>query len=386
MSEFNVGDKVMMNEDKSHADNSGNFPAKGTIGVVIQCSPHEKLVLVNWGKDSGVDLNFVHKEYAWWCGEPSLEKVDANTQKEVCNMSKFHVGDKVVFTNAEKHKQASRVYPAVGTVGTVKKIDGEGLLVNWGDAKGVDVYSDGTKTWWCRKGDVKPTYDCEECTPTDDEVWEMLKPKMSQFVRAGLDIDMYSSAVKSMVVAAYRSGYGRATKGRSFIIKPKADEKPSTEKSIDAVLGGKMIVTVYKEDNTYDVANFTHSDASNGDVKIYGGMIYDSEGESWFFGFNTINDTDCEMYVAIPFSEVVEQFDSDSIKALYCEKPKALCHIKPWTIGKYNGMVYFSNRTCAFVEFKHEDGNSLFYPEIHRHEFKALVPICDYLRVNGVNV
>ena len=71
---------------------------------------------------------------------------------------------------------------------------------------------------------------------------------------------------------------------------------------------------------------------------------------------------------------------------LYCEKSKALCHIKPWAIGKYNGMKYFSNRTCAFVEFKHEDGNSLFYPEIHRHEFKALVPICDYLRVNGVNV
>lgn len=301
-------------------------------------------------------------------------------------MSKFNVGNKVVFTNAEKHKQASRVYPAVGAVGTVKKIDGEDLLVNWGDAKGVDVYSDGTKTWWCNEGDVKLFYDCEEHEYTDDEVWKMLKPKMSQFVRAGLDIDMYSPAVKNMVVAAYRSGYGRATKGRSFIIKPKVDEKPN-EKSIDDVLSGKMIVTFYTDlDDKYLVSEFDHALHSRQGMEIHGDVIYNSDGGTWADGYDFLSDPNCEMYVAIPFSEVVEQFDSDSIKALYCEKPKALCHIKPWTIGKYNGMMYFSNRTCAFVEFKHEDGNSLFYPEIHRHEFKALVPICDYLRVNGVNV
>lgn len=306
-------------------------------------------------------------------------------------MSEFKVGDKVVFTNAKKHETVSQCYPVVGTVGIVKEIRtrtlGKNTLwVDWSNAEGVDVWEDGTKSWWCAEDDVKPF--CEvEPNCTDDEVWEMLKPKMRQFVPTHIEnLDMYFPTVKNMVVAAYRSGYGRATKGRSFIIKPKADEKPSTEKSIDAVLGGKMIVTVYKEDNTYDVANFTYSDASNGDVKIYGGMIYDSEGESWFSGFNTINDTDCEMYVVIPFGEAVEQFRSDSIKVLYCEKPRALCHIKPWAIGKYNGMMRFYNKTCVSMTFKSEQGISEYYPEIHNPNFKALVPICDYLRVNGVNV
>lgn len=294
-------------------------------------------------------------------------------------MSKFNVGDKVVFTNAEKHEKVSQFYPAVGTIGTVKKISVDDLQVDWGDAKGINICTDGTKSWWCVENDIKPFYN-KEREYTDDEVWEMLKPKMKQFVRAGLDIDLYSPTIKNMVAAAYRSGYGRATKGRSFIIKLKVGEKPS-EKSIDDVLGGKMIVTFYKDDDSYNVANFAYADENGGDTRIYADIFYSSAGDAWSFGFDTISDPDCEMYVAVPFSKAIGQFDSNSIKALYCGKSKALCHIKPWTIGKYNG-----NRTCMFVEFKHEDGNSLFYPEIHRHEFKALVPICDYLRVNGVNV
>ena len=147
-------------------------------------------------------------------------------------MSKFNIGDKVVFTNAEKHETVSQFYPAVGTVGTVKAIGtralGENsLLVDWSNAEGVDVWKDGTKSWWCNEDDVKPFYEVEP-NYTDDEVWEMLKPKMNQFVPVRVeDIDM--SIVKKMVVAAYRSGYGRATKGRSFIIKSKAEEKQLIE-------------------------------------------------------------------------------------------------------------------------------------------------------------
>ena len=141
-------------------------------------------------------------------------------------MSKFKVGDKVVFTNAKKHEKVSQFYPVVGTVGTVREVgeyDREALCVDWGNAEGVDVWEDGTKAWWCNERDVEPN-----CT--DDEVWEMLKPKLNQFVPARVeDIDMYSSVVKKMVVAAYRSGYGRATKGRSFIIKSKVDEKQLIE-------------------------------------------------------------------------------------------------------------------------------------------------------------
>lgn len=386
MSKFNAGDEVMMKEDELHTYHPEIFPAKGSIGVVVRCSPREELVLVDWGQDSGVELNFVQDKYASWCKGESLEKVGANTQKEVCNMSKFKVGDKVVFTNVEKHKQASRVYPAVGTVGTVKKIDGETLLVNWGDAKGVDVYSDGTKTWWCCNNDVKPIYDCEECTHTDDEVWEMLKPKMRQFVPTCI---IYSPIVKKMVVAAYRSGYGRATKGRSFMIKPKVDEKPSVEKSIDDVLGDKMIVTIYTDrDDSYSVSKFDHALHTEQGMEIHSSIIYDSDGNVWADGFDVISDPDCEMYVAIPFSEAIGQFDSNSIKVLHCgnKPPMGLCHIKQWAIGEYEGVRQLGNNTYIAVTFKIERGDLYTYIETHSLNFKALVPICDYLRVNGVNV
>lgn len=143
---------------------------------------------------------------------------------------KFKIKDKVVFINEAKHKLMSWCYPTVGTIGTVKKINEieSGMLIDWDDAEGIGLCSDGTKSWWCMEKDVKPFCDKEQ-EYTDDEVWEMLKPKMNQFVPVRAeDIDM--SIVKKMVVAAYRSGYGRATKGRNFIIKSKADEKPSIGK------------------------------------------------------------------------------------------------------------------------------------------------------------
>ena len=383
MSKFNVGDKVMM-MDEFHASNSEIFPPKGTIGVVVEYSSRDETVLVNWGKGSGVKPN-VKNEYTWWCSVYRLEKVSANVQEEVCNMSKFNVGDKVVFINGDKHKRLSQFYPAVGSVGIIKdkdKDDGD-VLVDWGEAEGVNINGNyaAKKAWWCEEEDIKL------CEYADEEVWEMLKPKMRQFASEDFDIDLYCSNVKNMVVAAYRSGYGRATKGRSFMIKPKVDEKPSIEKLIDDMLSGKRIVTIYTDlDNSYTVSEFGHALHSEQGMEIHSNTIYDSDGSVWADGFDIINDPDCEMYVAIPFSEAIGQFDGKSIKAMYCrDKEKALCHIKPWTISEYNGVMRFGNKTCASMTFKHEDGNSLFYPEIHNPEFKALVPICDYLRVNGVN-
>lgn len=391
---LNVGDEVMMIEDELHAKYPENYPAKGSIGVVVEYSLRDKMALVDWGQDSGVDSN-LHDKYAWWCSEKRLTKVNANTQanaqKEGCNMSKFKVGDKVVFTNAEKHETISRFYPVVGTVGTVVKIDKhpideKGLLVDWGNAEGIDVWEDGTKSWWCNECDVKP-YICEEYEYTDGEVWKMLKPKMRQFVPAHIEnLDMYSPAVKKMVAAAYRSGYGRATKGRSFMIKPKVGKKPN-EKSIDEVLGGKTIVTFYKDDDSYNVANFAFTRENGSKTEIYADIAYSSAGDSWSFGFDVLNDPDCEMYVAIPFSEAVEQFDSDSIKALYCDdKLLVLYHIKQWTIGEYSGMVRFGNKTYASIKFKQDDSEPEYYSEIYGSKFKALVPICDYLKHEGVNV
>ena len=384
MSKFNVGDKVMM-MDEFHTSNPEIFPPKGTIGVVVKYSSCNETVLVNWGKGSGVKPNDKN-EYTWWCSVYRLEKVSANAQEEEVNMSKFNVGDKVVFINGDKHKRLSQFYPAVGSVGIIKdkdKDDGD-VLVDWGEAEGVNINGNyaAKKAWWCEEEDIRL------CEYTDDEVWEMLKPKMRQFVRDAVDIDLYSPTVKNMVVAAYRSGYGRATKGRSFMVKPKVDEKPSIEKLIDDVLGGKMIVTIYTDlDDSYSVSKFDHALHTEQGMEIHSNTFYDSDGNVWADRFDVISDPDCEMYVAIPFSKSIGQFNSKSIKAMYCrDKVKALCHIKPWTIGEYNGAMRFGNKTCASMTFKHEDGNSLFYPEIHNPEFKALVPICDYLRVNGVNV
>lgn len=394
---FNAGDKVMMMEEEPHACNPMCYPPKGTIGVVVEYSLCDETALVNWGKGSGVDSN-PHGEYAWWCGEKRLEKVDANAQakaqEEDVNTSKFKIGDKVVFINAQKHESARQFYPVVGTVGTVVEIDEhpideKGLLVDWGDAKGVDVWLDGTKSWWCNEADVKPY--CGENDYTDDEVWEMLKPKMSQLALPRQNIDYFFQEIKNMIVAAYRSGYGRATKGRSFMIKPpvkKAIEKPCIDDSIDAVLGGKMIVTFYKDDDSYKVANFAYSCDNGSDMEIYADIIHCSVGDSWTFGYDVISDPDCEMYVAVPFSEAVEQFRSDSIKVLFCgDKTKALHYnLKPWAIGEFDEFFLFGDETRAFMTFKRENGNAKFYPKIHSPEFKALIPICDYLKHEGVNV
>lgn len=313
-------------------------------------------------------------------------------------MSKFNVGDKVVFTNAEKHEKVSQFYPVVGTVGTVVKIDKhpiaeKGLLVDWGDAEGIDVWEDGTKSWWCNEDDVK-LYACEENEHTDGEVWEMLKPKMRQFVPAHIEnLDLYSPAVKNMVVAAYRSGYGCATKGRSFMIKPKVDGKPKVdekqliEEQIEAVLNDKRLVTFYNINNkqSYNVSNFEKVVVADNNIEIYHSSLYDSAGwiDESSTGFDYLYRDDCEMYVAIPFIEVMGRFDSDSIEAMYCGDEY---RIKPWAIGEFNGFMRFGNETCASMTFKPEWGTPKFYPEIHNPNFKALIPICDYLKHEGVNV
>ena len=385
MSEFNVGDEVMM-MDEFHASNPEIFPPKGTIGVVAKYSSCDETVLVNWGKGSGVKPN-VKNEYTWWCSVYRLKKVSANVQEEDVNMNKFNVGDKVVFINGDKHKRLSQFYPAVGSVGIIKDKDKDdgGVLVDWGEAEG--LHTNGSyaakKAWWCEEEDIKL------CEYTDNEVWEMLKPKMRQFVPAHIEnLDMHSPTVKNMVVAAYRSGYGRATKGRSFIIEPKVDEKPSIEKLIDDVLGGKMIVTIYTGlDDSYSVSKFDHALHTEQGMEIHSNTFYDSDGNLWDNGFDVIDDPDCEMYVAVPFSEAVGKFDSKSIRALYCgDKLMALSDIKPWAIGKYNGVMRFGNKHCASMTFEQDVSKSEYNSEIYNPKFKALVPIRDYLRVNGVNV
>lgn len=401
MSKLNVGDEVMMMEEEPHTKFPENYPAKGSIGVVVEYSPSDETALVDWGQDSGVDLND-RDEYAWWCGEKRLAKVNANTQvnaqKGVCNMSKFKVGDKVVFLNADKHKRMSHFYPTVGSIGIVDRVkekcdDDETVKVDWGEAEGLETLNH-KKSWWCNEKDIRLYKEY-----TNDEVWEMLKPKMRQIVPAHIEnLDLYSPAVKNMVVAAYRSGYGHATKGRSFMIKPKVDGKPKVdekqliEEQIEAVLNDKRLVTFYNINNkqSYNVSNFKKVIVADNNIEIYHSSLYDSAGwiDESSTGFDYLYRDDCEMYVAIPFSEAIGQFDEESIKAMYCgNQSKFSGRIKRYTIDKYIGARRFGNRDCVAVRFKPKYSDySVFYPDIYSPDFKALVPIRDYLKHEGVNV
>lgn len=62
---------------------------------------------------------------------------------------------------------------------------------------------------------------------SDDEIYEMLKPKLK---KAGLNIEGISELepfhIDRIIALAYRSGYIRAQKGRSFII---GEKKPTTK-------------------------------------------------------------------------------------------------------------------------------------------------------------
>lgn len=293
-------------------------------------------------------------------------------------MSKFNVGDKVRFLNKKEHIEHPWCYPEVGTVGVVLNAEevNKEILVDWGKDSGCDnndYYYDKC-AWWCLKTLVEKVVDY-----TNDEVWDMLKPKMKQFALPNQNIDNLSQEIKNMAVSAYRSGYGRATKGRPFMIQRKCEEKPSITKAIDEVLGGKTLVTFYDTDDSYAVSNFEYSVEGREGIEIHDNCVYDSENCGLLSGFDVIGEPDCEIYVAVPLNEITP--DKTQLKAIYCgEKPLALSYIKQWAIGKYNKRLFIS------VDIEHEYGVSYFYPTVYDTNFKVLVPIRDYLKENGVNV
>lgn len=125
------------------------------------------------------------------------------------------VGDNVVMVDKEKHAMYPTIYPPYGTTGVIMDIDETDknyiYEIQW--EKGTTSSDD---RWWIYEDGIKFI----ERT-TDEEVWEMLKPKMERIVTILADVDNFHDEVKKMVVDAYRSGYGRAMKGRPFKIKPK---------------------------------------------------------------------------------------------------------------------------------------------------------------------
>lgn len=132
-------------------------------------------------------------------------------------MSKFKTGDKVKYIGKD-HREMPEFYPKIGTIGTVvKEGGGTDWSIQWpkGSTSGEDC-------WYCNENDIKLV---ENVDMTNEEIWEMLKPKME---KNGLipywgekELTYYQSDVAKAIALAYRSGYLRAMKGRPFKIDKK---------------------------------------------------------------------------------------------------------------------------------------------------------------------
>lgn len=127
-------------------------------------------------------------------------------------MSKFNVGDKVKYIG-KNHNKFPEFYPVIGTIGVINKIHADKKYwVQW--AEGTTSDSD---FWCCCESDMELIIDTEM---TNEEIWEMLRPKMEKnwLVPHWGDKELayYQSDVINAIAIAYRSGYERAMKGRPF--------------------------------------------------------------------------------------------------------------------------------------------------------------------------
>lgn len=146
-------------------------------------------------------------------------------------MSKFNVGDKVRYIGKE-HEEMPEYYPKVGTIGTIKDVRELNAWIKW--PNGSTSKSD---CWRCSLNDIERIV--EEIT--NEEIWEMLKPKMEKnnvlselgvlcqgedklnklldtsIIDGKYVTDVYpAKTVQYAIAIAYRSGYERAMKGRPF--------------------------------------------------------------------------------------------------------------------------------------------------------------------------
>lgn len=134
-------------------------------------------------------------------------------------MSKFNVGDKVKYIGKD-HKEMPEFYPEIGTIGIVMKESGDtDWYIQW--PKGSTSRED---CWYCDRNDIELVKDTDM---TNEEVWEMLKPKMeknsltTKNVHTGLFGPIYTyneKDVHNAIALAYKVGYLRSQKGRPFKI------------------------------------------------------------------------------------------------------------------------------------------------------------------------
>lgn len=144
-------------------------------------------------------------------------------------MRKFKVGDKVIFTAPDP---TSVSFDFKGEKGEVIYVEPDGY-------DGLMVYQifikdniNGDRYFWVEEDWI--SFDPDQIPKmTDDEIYNMLKPKMEKIgidsngAMTAVTMNDYGTAinhymsiedVKRLVATVYRSGYGRGQKGRPFII------------------------------------------------------------------------------------------------------------------------------------------------------------------------
>lgn len=142
-------------------------------------------------------------------------------------MSKFNVGDKVRYIGT-KHDIHPQWFPSIGTIGTVVQVVDEiDCYIQW--PKGSTSEND---CWYCDKQNIELVKDTDM---TNEEIWEMLRPKMEKnslksvasIIHTSTDKDwskfnlthVYAEDdVHNAIALAYKVGYLRSQKGRPFKI------------------------------------------------------------------------------------------------------------------------------------------------------------------------
>lgn len=167
---------------------------------------------------------------------------------------KQYVGKKVRMIDKDLHKNSPGWYPKAGTIGTIVDygITDNIVCVDWGENSGVDKnLIENNYAWAVGWKSIELVNDTQSNQPnmTNEEIWEMLKPKMEKNGLTSIaSISRFSASdypnglarcefipayaekdVQKAIVLAYRSGYGRGQKGRPFVIGEKKQQGPHWE-------------------------------------------------------------------------------------------------------------------------------------------------------------
>ena len=142
VSPFKAGDKVKflgLSEDEALVG-SQFYPPVNTVGEVVEVLSPE-FCFVQWPKCA------VYSNGALSCPNRFLEKViDEKVTEHWVPAIKDNVkvGSKVMMIDGELHNEKPSWFPAVGTVGVVRKLDYINCEVQW--PKGTTSWQD---KWWC---------------------------------------------------------------------------------------------------------------------------------------------------------------------------------------------------------------------------------------------